>query len=142
MKKSELKSLIKECIKEVIFEEGVLSGIITEVASGMNNINMNRESQQTSPAMERIAQQSAQASKLMEDKRKEVMDAVASNNYEDLKKKFANPEFFAGTQPLQENKGQSALSNVPSGDAGLDISSIPGFGHWGSVAQTSESKKR
>ena len=35
MKKSELKNIIKECVKEVIFEEGVLSGIITEVAQGL-----------------------------------------------------------------------------------------------------------
>ena len=142
MKKSELKLLIKECIKEVIFEDGVLSGIITEVASGMNTVNARATSQANAPLMEEVAKQSAQASDLLDAHRKEVMDAVASNNYEDLKKKFSNPEFFAGTQPLQEGKGQSALSNVQPGDAGLDISSIPGFGHWGSVAKTSESNKR
>ena len=31
MKKSELKNIIKDCIKEVIFEEGVLSSVIMEV---------------------------------------------------------------------------------------------------------------
>ena len=36
MKKSELKNIIKECVKEVIFEEGILSGIITEVAQGLS----------------------------------------------------------------------------------------------------------
>ncbi|NDI03614.1 MAG: hypothetical protein EBY77_05560, partial [Rhodobacteraceae bacterium] len=30
-----LKPLIKECIKEAIFEEGVLSGLIKEVVSGL-----------------------------------------------------------------------------------------------------------
>ena len=35
MKKSELKNIIKECVKEVIFEEGVLSGLITEVIHGL-----------------------------------------------------------------------------------------------------------
>ena len=39
MKKSELrqvlKPLIKECIKEVIFEEGILSNIVSEVAQGL-----------------------------------------------------------------------------------------------------------
>ena len=29
-----LKPLIKECIKEVIFEEGILSTVITEVVKG------------------------------------------------------------------------------------------------------------
>ena len=39
MKKSELKNIIKECIREVIFEEGVLSNIVTEVATGMRASN-------------------------------------------------------------------------------------------------------
>ena len=37
MKKSELKNIIKECVKEVIFEEGVLSGLITERLIATNN---------------------------------------------------------------------------------------------------------
>ena len=35
MKKSELKMLIKQCVKETLFEEGVLSEIIAEVAFGL-----------------------------------------------------------------------------------------------------------
>ena len=34
-----LKPLIKECIREAIFEEGVLSGLITEVAQGLGSVN-------------------------------------------------------------------------------------------------------
>ena len=34
-----LKPLIKECIKEVMFEEGVLSTVITEVVKGTQTIN-------------------------------------------------------------------------------------------------------
>ena len=35
MKRSELKAMIKECVKEALFEEGVLSEIIAEVAFGL-----------------------------------------------------------------------------------------------------------
>ena len=35
MKRSELKEMIKECVKEALFEEGVLSEIIAEVAFGL-----------------------------------------------------------------------------------------------------------
>ena len=35
MKKSELKSIIKECVKEILFEEGVLSSLVAEVAIGI-----------------------------------------------------------------------------------------------------------
>jgi hypothetical protein len=135
MKKSDLKLLIKECIKEVIFDEGVLSGIITEVASGVNNINTSPLAQQASRTLEDAAQQSAKAYEMMEGQRKEVMDAIASNNYEEIRSKFSNPEFFAGTRPLKENKGHSALSSVSPSDSGLDISKIPGFGQWGAVAR-------
>ena len=44
MKKSELKNIIKECVKEVIFEEGVLSGIISEVAQGLQGVSLVQES--------------------------------------------------------------------------------------------------
>ena len=37
-----LKPLIKECIKEVIFEEGVLSTVITEVMKGTQTTNRAR----------------------------------------------------------------------------------------------------
>ena len=36
--------MIKECVKEVIFEEGVLSSIITEVAQGLQGSAVLRES--------------------------------------------------------------------------------------------------
>ena len=35
MKRSELKAIIKECVKASLFEEGVLSEIIAEVAFGI-----------------------------------------------------------------------------------------------------------
>ena len=37
MKKSELKNIIKECVKEVIFEEGVLANVVSEVANGLQS---------------------------------------------------------------------------------------------------------
>ena len=38
--KAALKPLIKECIKEVIFEDGTLSTIISEVATGLGSANV------------------------------------------------------------------------------------------------------
>ena len=34
--KKVLKPLVMECIKEAIFEEGVLSTLVAEIATGMN----------------------------------------------------------------------------------------------------------
>ena len=41
MKKSELKDLIKECVREVVFETGVIKSIVTEVAQGLGSSALN-----------------------------------------------------------------------------------------------------
>ena len=76
MKKSELKNIIKECVREVIFEEGMLSGIISEVVKGMGTPNLVRENKKPLAP-------SAKTSEV----RKQMLDAVANNSYEGVKKK-------------------------------------------------------
>ena len=129
MKKSELKNIIKECVKEVIFEEGVLSSIITEVAQGL---------QGQTRLQENIRPQSRSVSPTSG--RQSVMDAIGNNGYEDVRKQFSNPGLFEGTQPIRQGDEKSPLAGVHPNDPGLDISSLPGFGSWGSVA-TSIGKK-
>ena len=41
MKKSDLKDLIKECVREVVFETGVIKSIVTEVAQGLGTVTLN-----------------------------------------------------------------------------------------------------
>jgi hypothetical protein len=126
MKKSELKNIIKECVKEVIFEEGVLSGIITEVVQGLGSQSVIRESGKV--------EASPKTKQRLSETRKQMLDAVASNSYEATKNRFANPELFEGTRPITESNGKSPLSGVAPSDPGVDISNIPGFGNWSSVA--------
>ena len=124
MKKSELKNIIKECVKEVIFEEGVLSGIVAEVAQGFGTATMIQEN--TNPPR----------TKPTPSVKQEVLNAVARNSYEDIKGKFSNPKYFEGTSPIVESKSQaSALSGLDPQDPGVDITNIPGFGNWSSVAR-------
>jgi len=122
MKKAELKNIIKECIKEVIFEEGILSGLITEVAQGLQGSRL----QEASPP--RLSRPP------VTDIKKQVMSEMAKNSYSDVKEKFSNPQLFEGTQPIPGGSGQGALSGVAPNDSGVDISNIPGFSNWGSVA--------
>tara|TARA_R110000868_G_scaffold70738_1_gene207656 strand:- start:77 stop:478 length:402 start_codon:yes stop_codon:yes gene_type:complete len=130
MKKLELKNIIKECVREVIFEDGMLSGIVSEVVRGMGTASLIQEQvkpqQQTSPSARR---------QLAETKKK-MLDAVGKNSYESAKKKFANPELFEGTKPIVEGNGQGALAGISPNDPGIDISNIPGFGSWSNVAST------
>ena len=126
MKKSELKNIIKECVREVIFEDGMLSGIVSEVVQGMGTASLVQEQAKPVPQVnQRIA-----------DSKKQVLNAIASNSYEDVKQKFANPELFEGTKPIVEGSGQGALAGVSPNDPGVDISNIPGFGSWSNVAAT------
>ena len=124
MKKSDLKNIIKECVREVILEEGMLAGIVSEVVRGMGTPVIQERQQVRQP------QPSAH---LAETKRK-VLDAMGTNSYDDLKGRFKNPELFEGTQPIQEGNGKGALSGIAPNDPGVDITNIPGFGSWSSVA--------
>ena len=125
MKKSELKNIIKQCIREVIFEEGALTKIVAEVAQGMS-----------------IGQTTIQESKPIaptgnSQVRQRIMQEVGgrpTRQETELEKKFKEMPFFAGTQPLSENKN-------PQGEAGLDISNIPGMSQWGNVLSKIEKGK-
>jgi len=124
MKKSELKNIIKECVKEVIFEEGVLSGIITEVAQGLQGSSLVQESRQP--------QQNSKPSPQAREAKKKVLSAIGNNGYDDIKSKFTNPQLFEGTQPIPES-GKGPLGGMAPGDAGVDITNIPGMGNWSTV---------
>ena len=125
MKKSELKNIIKECVKEGIFEEGVLSGIITEVAQGLQGSSLVQESRQP--------QQNPKPSRQAKEAKRKVLSAIGNNGYEDIKKKFPNPQLFEGTSPIPSGDGRGALSGQAPGDAGVNISNLPGMQNWGSV---------
>tara|TARA_A100001515_G_scaffold141534_1_gene138667 strand:+ start:75 stop:476 length:402 start_codon:yes stop_codon:yes gene_type:complete len=128
MKKSELKNIIKECVKEVIFEEGVLSGIITEVAQGLST------STTVNPVLEHAHHKAPpQATKQMKDSKRRVLDAIGGSAYEDVKNKFSNPQLFEGTRPIPES-GKGPLGSVAPGDSGVDISNLPGMSNWAAVA--------
>ncbi len=128
MKKSELKNIIKECVKEVIFEDGVLSTIVTEVAQGLSGGQVRLAEQHSAPTSQRTKPSSTSQA------RKKVLSAIGNNGYEDLKKKFKNPELFEGTRPAPaDGEGHGALAGVDPRDPGIDISQLPGAGNWGSV---------
>jgi len=123
MKKAELKKilkpLIKECIKEVIFEEGTLSTIISEVVRGTSNVR---------PIVET---KNAQYDKLEEDKtrqkmeeqkqkRKKILDSIGKDAYNGV-------NLFEGTTAAPapvSSQGQGPLDGVAPNDPGVDISSI------------------
>jgi len=121
MKKDELKKilkpLIKECIKEVIFEEGTLSTIISEVVRGTSQAQPIVETKQ----VERVSNTQHKQKKINEAKqrKKKLLDSIGKDAYNGV-------DLFEGTTPTSSPQQQSrgALKDVDPNDAGVDISNI------------------
>lgn len=130
MKKSELKNIIKECVKEILFEEGVLSNLVAEVAFGITRaqqtiVESAPEPQVNTVKLEeaRLHEREEKRKKLLETKRK-MLDAMGNS-------KLAN--VFEGTEPLKQGgqPGKTSPHGPMSGrdpnDAGVDISGLFGL---------------
>ena len=138
MKRSELKSIVKECVKEVLFEEGVLSSLVAEVAFGItkaqsNLVEAKQPSQEDSARLQdaKLLEQETRRKKLLETKRK-MLDAMGNSKMSNV---------FEGTEPLREGgtpgdvSPQSPLAGRDPDDAGIDISGLFKFaGHkWNAL---------
>jgi hypothetical protein len=129
VKKSDLKQiikpLVKECITEVLLEEGLLSNIVAEVASGLQQAPLveSRTAPPQRPVPRREPEVDDRARQKMYAKRKELMDAIGKDAYNGV-------NLFEGTTPMTQQEasapkaGSVDLGN-PS-DAGVDISSLVG----------------
>ena len=84
MKRSQLKALVKECVREIILEEGLLKTIVTEVAEGLNAGLVVESRQAPVPSHEQGFR------KQMKDSRKKVLGSIGKSSYEDAKRKFDN----------------------------------------------------
>ena len=132
MKKSELKNiikpLVKECINEVLLQEGILSSVIAEVVSGLN-ANVIRESAPLQDS-ETIARE--QRVKL-DETRKKMLDAIGRDSYKGV-------NVFEGTTPAPaetSSKGDP-MANIDPRDPGVDIANVFGSqmsNNWGKIAR-------
>lgn len=134
MKKQELqkilKPLIKECIKEVIFEEGVLSNLIKEVAAGLGPQQTIVEAKAEAPVQDfsRQAVQLQEEQRLaLEERKRKIEESIGLGNV------------LEGVEPLSsggapgEPSSKSPLSGYAAGDPGVDISglmAIAGGHNW------------
>ena len=126
MKKQELqkilKPLIKECIKEVIFEEGVLSGLIKEVAQGLGSQTIVESTAKPTTDFSRRRNLELEAetkSALLEKKRK--LEESMGSQFEGI---FENVSPITKGGSPSDSPSQSPLSGYSPDDAGVDISGI------------------
>lgn len=134
MKKQELqkilKPLIKECIKEVIFEEGVLSNLIKEVAVGLGTQQTIVEAKAEQPKQDfsRQAVQIQEEQRLaLEERKRKIEESIGLGN------------ILENVQPLESGgtpgspSSNSPLAGYAANDPGVDISglmAIAGGQNW------------
>jgi len=124
--KKVLKPLVRQCINEVLLEEGLLSTVIAEVMKGTGAARI-VEANQPKPKqqIDNTAAQEAKRKRLLEQKRK-LLDSIGTESYNGV-------NLFEGTTPTKaspsQGASQGALSDVAPNDPGVDISSLMGSAH-------------
>ena len=132
MKKGDLKNLIKpivkECIQEVLIEDGLLSNVVSEVVRGMQTVDLVVESgHKTNYARTERKQNKPQEEKRphkekLNERRKKLMDSIGSDAYNGI-------DLFEGTSPLSAKDSGGSPGSIDLGnpeDSGVDISSLMG----------------
>ncbi len=117
MKKSDLKHLIKECVKEVLFEDGVLAGLVTEVMVGVTKAQMLTENAEKPLPKQDIQKQQINERKKMSETRKRMAEAMGQDAYKGV---------FEDVEPIKESNvsQHSPLANSDPTDAGVNINGI------------------
>jgi hypothetical protein len=128
MKKSDLKTLIKplvkECINEILIEEGLLANVVSEVVKGVQG-NLVMEAQapprRPQPSTKSKQKDTGRNEKLLGHRRK-LMSAIDAEAYNGV-------NLFEQTEPLSSQDSSSTQSGGSvdlgrPGDSGVDISSL------------------
>ena len=126
MNKADLKKIIKpvvkECIHEVLLEEGLLSNVVAEVAKGMRG-NLVVEASSPAPGRRPRSTHPQDTRKKIDAHRTKLMSAIDKDAYNGV-------NLFEGTEPMTRHESSTPKAGaVDLGnphDAGVDISSLVG----------------
>mgnify|MGYP003153415266 FL=1 len=119
--------MIKECVKEMILEEGLLTNIVSEVAAGMQG-NLVTETRQPQPKRERIVDEnqnikrkSDEARNKLKEHRQRLMDSIGKDAY-------GGVDLFEGTEPMKQQAAPvaGAVDLGDPNDSGVNLDSILG----------------
>ena len=126
--KKVLKPLVMECIKEAIFEEGVLSTLVAEIVSGMGT-PITEVAKPPSPPATVHKEKTRQVSRRLQETKEKMLDAIG-------KEAYGGVNVFEGTKPLSKAgapgaaASHSPMANRDPDDAGVNIEGLLGaFGN-------------
>ena len=115
--KKVIKPMVKDCVYELLLEEGFLSSIISEVAKGLTGATLINETQQSQPTPQPQPTPRVDFSA----QRNQLMEAIGKGAYNDV-------DLFENTAPAPpEPKSAgpgSPMSGIDPNDRGIDISAI------------------
>ena len=121
--KKVLKPLVMECIKEAIFEEGVLSTLVAEIAVGMGSTPIVEKSQPRKQETKKADTQ--RVSRRLQESKNKMLDAIGKDAY-------GGVNVFEGTEPLSSggtpgaSPSHSPLANTDPNDEGVNIDGLLG----------------
>jgi|TARA_R110002020_G_scaffold37239_9_gene112535 hypothetical protein len=120
MKKSDLKQLIKplvkECVNEVLLEEGLLSNIVEEVAKGVSNAAplVEKRKPPTKKTIQSFQkeishQRATEVKSKINEHQKKLLDAIGSDAYNGV-------DLFEGTSPMSDTGARGMAESSVLGD--------------------------
>jgi len=122
--KKALKPVIIECVREALYEEGVLSSIISEVVQGLGaNVISEPPPRRNTPIRETVEPAPPSRPQLNET-RKQLLEAVSAGAYNGV-------DLFEGVTPAPTPSEPSVgdpLGDADPSDPGIDISGIMSVG--------------
>ena len=136
-----IKPLVKECINEVLVEQGVLSNIITEVVRGLQPLQSGSPQKKPEHASQLQLEQldmhkrelEEQREIMLRERKRKLLDAAGfeSNIFEGV-----DPLLKGGNANAETSATQGPLSGVDPRDPGVDITGIMALGgrNWKKMA--------
>ena len=128
-----LRPLIKECIREVVFEEGLLSGIVSEVLVGVQNATTRPIIETEAQSVPHEQEQLRAAHKADLERRRKIIESRHQMAEAIGKDAYNGVDLFEGTEPIAKagspNTSPSApgaLTGVDPNDSGVDIGAFFG----------------
>ena len=133
MNKTQLKKLIKpvvkECIQEVLIEEGLLTEVVSQVTAGLAKqpIVENKQKKKNENLFNedlQMKRKTQEVNRKLQEHRRKLLDSIGKDAYNGV-------DLFEGTEPMRES-GTPGVAHKPNvlgddpTDAGVDISSLMG----------------
>lgn len=127
MNKKELKKiikpLVKECLHEALIEDGILAGVVSEVAQGLQGamlVEQHHPPKDISPPKE-FERKPRKTTKKANNYRKKLMESIGSDAYNGVNL-FENTEPLNSYESTQQSAGQVDLGDPR--DSGVNIDSL------------------